>query len=80
MLEIEEFTTMVKDIYRIGALESHLSWDHQTQMPTKGADARAEMMAWLGREHHRRLVAPRMGELLDSLENQKLDSDDNAYV
>ena len=80
MLEIEEFTTMVKDIYRIGALESHLSWDHQTQMPTNGAAARAGMMSWLGREHHRRLVAPRMGELLDSLENQKLDPDDNANV
>ncbi len=80
MLEIEEFTTMVKDIYRIGALESHLSWDHQTQMPVKGAAARAEMMAWLGREHHRRLVAPRMGELLDSLENQELNPDDSANI
>ncbi|MGY8670465.1 MAG: carboxypeptidase M32 [Candidatus Poseidoniales archaeon] len=80
MLEIDEFTTMVKDIYRIGALESHLSWDHQTQMPAKGAAARAEMMAWLGREHHRRLVAPRMGELLDSLENQELTPDDGANV
>ena len=42
-----EFIELVKDIYRLGALQGHLGWDQETIMPPKGAEVRGEILAWL---------------------------------
>ena len=58
MSAYEAFITAVKDIHRLQALQGHLGWDRETIMPEKGAAARADMLAWLAKEAHSRLIHP----------------------
>ena len=64
----------------MGALQGHLGWDQEVLMPSKGANARGEMMAWLAGQRHQHLTAQRMGELLEALERMDLDDDQQANV
>jgi len=70
MSTYEEFIEMVKDIYRLGAIQSHLSWDQQTIMPAKGASSRAEILSWLAGEVHKRLVDPELNRIVSELESK----------
>ena len=75
------FIERVKDIHRLGALQGHLGWDQETIMPSKGSDARSDILSWLAAERHERLTDPEMGQMLDSLEQeQELDADQRANV
>ena len=50
-------------------------------MPEKGATARADMLSWLAKEAHARLINPRLGAMLDALEAEAgLDVDQQANV
>jgi len=73
MGEQEEFMLRVNDLYRFEAIQGHLGWDQETIMPTKGAKARGEILAWLAGQRHSRLIDPELGELISSLENKELD-------
>ena len=73
MGEQEEFMLRVNDLYRFEAILGHLGWDQETIMPTKGAKARGEILAWLAGQRHSRLIDPELGELISSLENSELD-------
>lgn len=53
------------DLEGIGAL---LGWDQETMMPPRGVGARAHQRATLDGLAHDRLTAPRVGQLLDQLE------------
>ena len=74
MGEQEEFMLRVNDLYRFEAIQGHLGWDQETIMPTKGAKARGEILAWLAGQRHSRLIDPELGELITSLENKELDN------
>ena len=74
MGEQEEFMLRVNDLYRFEAIQGHLGWDQETIMPTKGAKARGEILAWLAGQRHSRLIDPELGELISSLENKELDN------
>jgi len=65
-----EFVELTKEIHRLSALQSHLSWDQQTIMPAGGASARGEMIAWLAAEKHSRLIDEHYGDLIESLSSQ----------
>lgn len=81
MSDYDEFIERVKDIYRLSGLQGHLGWDQETIMPAKGAEVRGEMLAWLAKERHQRLTDERMGQLLESLEqDNSLDADQQANV
>jgi carboxypeptidase Taq len=80
MAVYEEFLKRVKDIHRLEALQGHLGWDQEVLMPSKGASARGEMMAWLAGQRHLNLTSPRMGELLHDLEGMELNDDQKANV
>src|SRR5262245_25707922 len=54
----------ITDLQRAGGL---LFWDQRTKMPPAGADARAEVLATVGRIAHERFVDPELGRLLDEL-------------
>ena len=54
----------LKDIELIGQIGSLLSWDQEVLMPPKAAELRAEQIAWISRESHKRKTSPRVGELL----------------
>ena len=40
MSELAAFNERISDLFRLRALQSHLSWDQQTKMPPEGASAR----------------------------------------
>lgn len=81
MSTYEAFILAVKDIHRLQALQGHLGWDRETIMPEKGAAARADMLSWLAKEAHCRLVDKDLGLMLDELEpDAGLDADQQANV
>ena len=81
MSTYDEFIAAVKDIHRLQALQGHLGWDRETIMPEKGAAARADMLSWLAKEAHARLINPRLGAMLDALEAEACqDVDQQAHV
>ncbi len=53
----------------IGAIAS---WDQHTYMPAKGADHRAEQMAYLAKLGHEKLTSAQIGALLGQLESSPL--------
>jgi carboxypeptidase Taq len=55
----------VRDIAGAGAL---LSWDQETNMPRKGAAARANVLATLAGLRHERFTDPHLGELMGGCE------------
>ena len=65
------------ELRRIGAL---LSWDQQTKMPPRGAEARARARATIRVLQHRRLVDPALGELLEGAPDADLDAHQAACV
>jgi carboxypeptidase Taq len=54
----------ISDLHKTGSL---LFWDQRTKMPPAGADARAEVLATVGRIAHQKFVDPELGRLLDEL-------------
>ena len=81
MSTYDEFIVAVKDIHRLQALQGHLGWDRETIMPEKGAAARADMLSWLAKEAHGRLVSPQLGRMIDDLATlDTLDEDEQANV
>ena len=75
------FIERVKDIHRLGALQGHLGWDQETIMPTKGSEARSDILSWLAAERHNRLIDPEMGQMLNALEqDETLNDDQKANV
>jgi len=81
MSAYEAFITAVKDIHRLQALQGHLGWDRETIMPEKGATARADMLSWLAKEAHSRLIHPDLGQMIAQLEVKPgLDEDQQANV
>ena len=62
--------------------EALLSWDQETQMPRDGVAWRAEQMAWIGGEMHRRFTRDEVGEWIAVCEggDPAPDSDEDANV
>ena len=64
---------VLSDLERSSAL---LAWDERTQMPPRGAAARAEQLGTLAQLHHDRAASDELGELIDWAAAA---SDDAAY-
>jgi len=75
--ELDSAMHQLADIGRMGAL---LSWDQQTLMPRRGAEARARAIATLRVIRHRRITDPRLGELLAEAQAAGLDEHRAAMV
>ena len=69
----EEFITRVNDLYRYEAIQGHLGWDQETIMPSKGAEARGEILAWLAGQRHNSLIDEEMNSLITELEDETHD-------
>ncbi len=81
MASYQSFIERVKEIHRIGAIQGHLGWDQETIMPPKGAKSRSEILSWLAKEQHARVVDEVFGELITKLENdESLNEDQLANV
>ncbi len=68
-MSYEQFIEEVNTFSRIQAIQGQLSWDQQVMMPPKGANARAETLAWLSGRAHEIIASEKMGELIIDLEN-----------
>jgi carboxypeptidase Taq len=75
--DLEARMRELAELRRIGAL---LSWDQQTKMPPRGAEARARARATIRVLQHRRLVDPALGELLEGAADADLDAHQAACV
>lgn len=73
----EDFMQRVNEYYRLSAIQSHLGWDQQTIMPIKGAESRADILSWLAKEGHNKLIDPELSSLISQLESniEDLDTD-----
>lgn len=69
------------DLLKISAV---LQWDQLTNLPTRGAQARARQLATISQLAHEKSIDPRVGELLDVLapyeENLPYDSDEASQI
>jgi carboxypeptidase Taq len=65
----KELLDRVKEVNLIGSIGAVLHWDEQTYMPRPAGAYRAEQVAFISGTAHRKFVDPKIGELLDGLEN-----------
>ncbi len=64
----DQLKERLAEVYDLGKAASILSWDQQTKMPPRGAAARAEQLATIGRIAHEKFTSDEVGRLLDELE------------
>jgi carboxypeptidase Taq len=65
----EELITHTRGTALLGSCAELLGWDEMTHMPPAGAEHRGRQMALLAGLRHERDTAPRVGELLSTLES-----------
>ncbi|MER3414620.1 MAG: carboxypeptidase M32 [Gemmataceae bacterium] len=68
----EELAHRERERHLLASSAAVLSWDERTYMPSRGAALRADQLALLARLVHERLTDPRVGELLDILQDSDL--------
>jgi carboxypeptidase Taq len=79
----DAFLSLIREIFDIERAEELLSWDQQTYMPPKGADARASQLATLAGIRHELQIGDRMAGLLAALDESDrggLDADARVNV
>jgi carboxypeptidase Taq len=76
----DEFERRVRELAELGRVAALLSWDKQTMMPPAGSEGRARALATMRVLRHRRLVDPRLGEILYELDQADLDTERAAMV
>src|SRR6185369_2341941 len=64
----------------LGSCGAVLGWDERTFMPPAAAPHRASQLALLAKLGHGMATAPRIGELLDQLQNTKLTDAQSANI
>jgi carboxypeptidase Taq len=65
--KFEELRQRLAEITDLGKTMALLSWDQQVLMPTRGAAARAEQLATVGRIAHQKFTSTEVGKLIDDL-------------
>lgn len=60
----------MRELDVIGQISGLLGWDQEVMMPPKAAAMRAEQLAWLSKEGHTRMTAPKVGELISAAESE----------
>ena len=68
----DELLRLVRRAALLGSCGSVLGWDRETYMPTGGNEHRAEQLSLLAGVAHEWNVNPRIGELLDHLQDSEL--------
>ncbi|HEX9749851.1 MAG TPA: carboxypeptidase M32 [candidate division Zixibacteria bacterium] len=64
---LDQLKKISREISILGTCGALLGWDERTHMPPGGAEFRAEQSGYLAGLTHKRLVDPRIGELLEAL-------------
>ena len=71
----DELLHLVRETALLGSCAELLSWDELTGMPPRGSAFRGRQLALLAGLRHERATAPRLGELLATVENSALVAD-----
>ena len=71
----KEIQRRAKEIALLSNSYALLEWDHQVNMPPKGAENRAEMTSYLAGMIHEKFVDPKFGELIAAVEGSGLVKD-----
>jgi len=66
-----KYVSLMRKIMDVNASIAVLSWDQEVYMPEKGADARAQQVATLSGIDHELFISDDLGNLLESLSNDK---------
>jgi len=77
----EMYDELVRELQQtalLGSCASVLGWDEQTYMPPGGAEHRSNQLGLLAGLTHDRATSPRIGELLDALEQSELTRDPDS--
>jgi carboxypeptidase Taq len=82
--KIQQLRILLEEISDLNYISALLGWDQQTYMPPKGAEARGDQLALVGRLTHERATSAELGKLLDELNPYAAtldpDSDDARLV
>ena len=79
MAALDDLLALCGEISDLGRARALLFWDERTQMPPRGAAARAEQLATLTRLRHRRLSSDALGRVLDSARTEVGDGDPDSF-
>lgn len=74
----QELLTLTHKAALLESAGAVLGWDRETYMPVKGAEHRASQLSLLSGIHHRSATDPRIGELLDALNDSELNDSADA--
>ncbi len=74
-----ELVGRLNEIADLGKAAALLGWDQHTMMPPRGAPARAEQLATLGRVAHEKFTSDEMGRLLDDLAGFEQEHDYDSF-
>ena len=66
---LKELTKLVKQISLLSSCGAVLAWDERTYMPKGGAANRADQQSLLSGMVHEKFTSPKVGEMLDEIEN-----------
>jgi carboxypeptidase Taq len=78
MSHLDVYATLLshaREAALLASVQGLLEWDEQTKMPTAAGEYRAEQIAFLAGEIHRRQTDPRVGEWLSELADGPLAAD-----
>lgn len=75
----DELQSKLAQVENLRAAASVLGWDQETQMPSAGAEARAQQIATLGKLAHELFTSQEIGELLERLEPQVRDLEYDSF-
>lgn len=70
--EAPEFLPMLNEIHDLRACQGILGWDLETHMPKDGSTPRGYIMATLARLSHLKMTDPKMGDMIQTLESEKV--------
>ena len=77
--EFETLRTKLGEINDLAKTASLLSWDQQTIMPPRGAEARAQQLGTIGKVVHEAFVSDEIGQLLEELRSYEESLDRDSF-
>lgn len=80
MTPYEELVSLIKDVGVLAGIRETLSWDQETMMPKGMALRRALESSVMAKITHEKHVDPRIGELLEQIEESTLNEEEQAQV
>jgi len=79
-MSYEEFEKEVNILVNLNQAASFLNWDEEVMMPENGVEPRSKQKSSLSKVRHDRLTSDRLGELIDSVDEDSLDENQVANL